>query len=335
MIDMTFHLLPKTENTENRQLTELPELRLESISEYPDQYTSYFNDNFGLRNHLIKLNSLIKTQLFSISPIDNVIIGKDGWLFYREGIGSYQGIDLFSQEELMTFKNNIEKEANWLKNKGIFFLIVLAPDKQTVYPEYLPLSIKKIYPKTRFDQIMALFKDNPDIMILDLREVLTENKTKYPLYYKTDTHWNNYGIALAYTEISKILNQNFKEITPMNMSDFNFSVSESIGKDLAIMLSIQNRVKDQDIGMSVKEGFSSTKLPSLVLFHDSYAYDKYDPPAPNKLYKLFMNHFDTITAQNDEFDYDLIEKENPAVVVHEVLERYTWRLLTVKGVPSN
>jgi len=331
-IDMLVNFLPKTENTENRKLAEKPEFTLGSTSEFQKQYLSYFNDNFGLRNYLIKLNSLIKIVLFNISPLENVIIGKNGWLFYREGIESYQGTDLFSEEELNKFKNNVVEEAKWLKNKGIFFLLVICPDKQTVYPEYLPPSIKKIYQKTRFDQIMDLFKDTPNIKILDLREVLIKNKPKYDLYYKTDTHWNNYGVALAYEEISKIINQNFPKITPLKIPDIEFSKEESNGKDLAMMISIQDQMKDEFISMSVKDSFFSKKLPSLVFFHDSFGYDEYVPPVPAKLYQLFMSHFEKITPQYDEFDYKLVEKENPTVVVHEVLERYTWRLLKTKPV---
>lgn len=333
IIDMTTNILPKIENTENRELTKKPKFQFESISEFSKQYVLYFNDNFGLRNYFIKLNNLIKIYLLKISPVDNVIIGKNDWLFYREGIDSYQGIDLYSKEELNTFKNNVEKEAKWLKKKNIFFLLVIAPDKQTIYPEHLPSSIKKIYPQTKFDQIMDLFKNNPDIKILDLRKVLIANKENYSLYYKTDTHWNNYAIGLAYEEISKILHSNFPDITPLQMSDLEFTEQESKGRDLALMLTIQNKLKDTDILMSLKPSFSSKKLPSLVLFHDSFAYDTFVPPIPGKLYQLLMPHFDKITTQNDQFDYDLVEKENPTVVIHEVLERYTWRLLTVKNEP--
>jgi len=331
-IDMLIKISPKTENTENRKLAEKPKFQLNSISEFQKQYLSYFNDNFGLRNHFIKLNSLIKIILFNISPLENVIIGKDDWLFYREGMGSYQGTDLFSEEELNKFKNNIEEEAKWLKDKGIFFLLVICPDKQTIYSEYLPSSIKKFGSKTRFDQIIDLFKDNSDIKILDLREVLRKNKTKYTLYYKTDTHWNNYGVALAYEEISRILHQNFQEITPLKMSDLDFYIEGSKGRDLAMMLSMQNQFNDEFISMSIKKSFLSKKLPSLVFFHDSFGYDKFVPPVPNKLYQLFLANFERIITQNDEFDYDLVEKEKPTVVVHEVLERYTWRLLKTKPV---
>jgi len=323
-LGMYLDLFPKPQNTENRQLTEKPIFKITSATKFPSLYATYFNDNFGLRNYLIRLNTIIKINLFNISPIDAIIVGKNGWLFPREGIKSYQGIELYSEKELQEIKDNVTKQAKWLQERNIFFLIVICPDKYSIYSEYLPLSIKKIHQKTKIDQVITLFKKYPNIHILDLREVLIKNKSLYPLYYKTDTHWNNYGVAIAYEEISKILHKNFPQISPMTLSDIEIKKTKEEGKDLAQLLTIQDKMKDKYFTMEVKKSFFSKKLPSLIFFHDSFGYLRMTPQIPNSLYQLLQFHFKKIITQrwNTGFDYKLVDKERPTVVIYEVVERF-------------
>ena len=44
---------------------------------------NYFNDHFGFRKRLVRLNHHWKEQLFRTGGSSDAIVGRDGWLFYR------------------------------------------------------------------------------------------------------------------------------------------------------------------------------------------------------------------------------------------------------------
>ena len=71
-----------TQNYENREVTEMPKISLEEYAQFPQQYETYFNDNIPWRNQLISLNSGLDLFAFRDSSNENVLIGKDGWLFF-------------------------------------------------------------------------------------------------------------------------------------------------------------------------------------------------------------------------------------------------------------
>ena len=67
---------------ENREIAVRPQSTLDNYSTFPEEYTSYFNDNLQFRNNLISLNSGIDYFCFRKSSSHKVAIGKERWLFY-------------------------------------------------------------------------------------------------------------------------------------------------------------------------------------------------------------------------------------------------------------
>src|SRR5438105_592669 len=72
------------DNAENRQLAEMPKFKptWRGMKDFPGPFESFYNDNFGLRGSLIHLLSFTRVKGLGVSCSPNVIIGKDGWLFY-------------------------------------------------------------------------------------------------------------------------------------------------------------------------------------------------------------------------------------------------------------
>ena len=69
-------------NYENRTLAEKPVFRLNEYDQYPKAYEAYLNDTLPFRDQLIQLNSRINYFGFRKASNENVIVGKEGWLFY-------------------------------------------------------------------------------------------------------------------------------------------------------------------------------------------------------------------------------------------------------------
>ena len=95
---------------------------------------AYFNDHFGFRKKLIRWFQNWKTGFFHDRTVYNVITGRDGWLFTSDlqMVGHYPGMKQFTPAELKSWQTLLEKRRGWLAARGIKYLFVVSPDKQTV-----------------------------------------------------------------------------------------------------------------------------------------------------------------------------------------------------------
>jgi hypothetical protein len=335
------------ENTEQRELAQKPVFKLNkaTIAAYPKDYENYMNDNFGIKNSLVYLNNYINVKLLGVSPMDSVLLGKNGWLYYaKDGdinmVDDYRGITMFSDEQLKKIKDNLEEQKAWLKAKGIPFVLLFAPNKESIYPEYLPDNIKKVQEETRLNVLISYLKKNSDVDIIDMRNELINNKNQGLLYYVTDSHWSELGAFYGQKAIMDEVNKYIPEVKSKELSDFNLIKETSIeGGDLAKMLSLQDQYKEQDVHVVPKTPYKwhvatdynyqltqgmvtendNKALPRLLMFRDSYTIN---------MQPYLSDYFSTAVYQwNHSFDPKLVMDTKPDVVVHEVVERYISELL--------
>lgn len=335
------------ENTEQRELAKKPVFKLnkETITSYPKEYENYLNDNFGIKNSLVFLNNYINVKLLGVSPMDSVLLGKNGWLYYaKDGdinmVDDYRGITMFSDEQLKKIKDNLEEQKNWLEARKIPFVLLFAPNKETIYPEYLPDNIKKVQEKTRLDQLITYLKKNSDVDIIDIRNELINNKSQGTLYYETDSHWNELGAFYGQKAIMSEVNKYIPKVKSKDLSDFNLiKETDTEGGDLAKMLSLQEQYKENTVKVVPKTPYgwhivpdsnyaltqglvtenNNKTLPRLLMFRDSYTIN---------LQPYLSDYFSTAVYQwNHSFDSNLVLEAKPDIVVHEVVERYIFELL--------
>jgi hypothetical protein len=334
------------ENTEQRALAKEPKFRLNKdiINLYPREYENYINDNFGMKSFLVWLNSYIDVKLLNTSPMDRVALGKEGWLYStKEGnlnmLDIYRGLIFFSDEELVKIKNNLVEQNEWLKAKGIPFILMIAPNKETIYPEYLPDYIKKVQEKGRLDQLISYLKANTDINIIDGREVLINKKTVDNLYYKTDSHWNELGAYFGHKAIMDEVSKYIPNVKAKKLEDYNIvKETKNEGGDLAKMLNLTENFKEEHIHLVSKVPIkwkvaSSTyvlnqgvvtevedeSLPRMLMYRDSFTIN---------MQPFLSEYFSTAVYQwNHSFDPNLVIETKPDVVIHEVVERYIHELL--------
>ncbi|MBI5604522.1 MAG: hypothetical protein HY879_14340 [Deltaproteobacteria bacterium] len=321
LVDMFLPLLPKMEQTEKRALAQAPKLRWNSLKDFPVSYDRFFNDRFGGRTLLIRLNNFIHLKWFQVSPAKSVLIGKEGWLFYTQdkSIADYRGSVPFWPIHLEKIKQNISRQRVWLRDRGILYVILIGPNKSTIYPEYMPDNINRISLKTRLDQVLEFLSADEKAVMVDVRKALRTAKKEQWVYGKTDTHWNSYGAFIAYREGIKSLPENFLPVKPLSFSDFTVSVRPNKGTgDLAGMLSLAGLLEDREVHLELKGEPSCRpgKISKAVLFHDSFA---------EALLPFLEHHFEQIVRQHwgkKGFDYLLIEREKPQVVLYEIAERH-------------
>ena len=179
--------------TEQRRLAVLPSISLAGAldKELYVNLEKYFNDHFALRGPLIKGKSWIDYHLFKSSPSKKVHIGNDGWLFYVETLDDYMKENYKEKHKLRDLAmglQNIERRLAW--NNQIFIFVV-APNKATIYPEYVGLTRQKqSCSKSPYDLLLEAFEEFPIRGFVRLDKLFMEAKKDGLLYHKVGTHWS-------------------------------------------------------------------------------------------------------------------------------------------------
>ena len=237
-------------NYENRTFASSPILVSTNYNEYPKNYEKYFNDYLPFRNELVKLKNLSDIFIFDNTLLNSILIGKYKWLFFKweNLIEKYIGIEKydFTENQLEMAKNNLIHFRDELIKKNIDFILMVCPEKQSIYSEYMPDYIKRKSVKNDTDIFVEYIKNNSDIKVVYPKEELLKYKDKYQLYYKYDSHWNSLGAYIGYFELMKSFNIYVDNIDNLNIKGFIGNKSEELGiyqyNDLAYALSL-NKLK--------------------------------------------------------------------------------------------
>jgi alginate O-acetyltransferase complex protein AlgJ len=324
LAQMNLHLLNEFENPEKRELAPPPKWGGESLAKFQKDFEAFARDNFGLRSDLIRWNCMLRVRHLGVSPVPSVVLGKDGWLFYRsEGFNDGNTFDDFrgtlpiSQRELEIARARLEEDRDNFSRIGARFLVVIAPNKNTIYSEALPDKFRKVGPTTRLDQFMAYMEAHSNVPVLDLRRPLAAAKKAFPVYFKTDSHWNSYGAYVGFFEIMRRFSGEFPEIGPQYAAGAKVEVRKTFPSgDLAQMLFMHDVLPEEyDTKLNLPDLPRTPPLGTVIFRHDSFGDNLY--PFMNATFKRVVN-----IASFAPYHMDAIEREHPQIVLHVFAERY-------------
>lgn len=195
------------DNHENRLLTTLPEVFQGSLSGLPGRLDQFIADNSPFRYQFTALDASLDYILFGSSQSDQVLPGKDGWLFYKDGpdaarpVANYQGLpETFDSEEtLAAAAASLQRLSDTLAGNGCTLVLDLAPSKDRVYREFMPDAYPIVNEGNRTDRFAAYMTDHTSVAVSWPYEALRAEAQRRmeagesSLYFKTDTHWNHAG----------------------------------------------------------------------------------------------------------------------------------------------
>jgi len=328
---------------ENRTLATRPELKLERtpLAEFPAKFETYFNDQFGFRRRLIHWLNVGRVFGLGVSSSPKVVLGREGWLFYGDiETEVYRAIVPFTDQQLKDWQAMFENRRDWLARRGIPYVVVVAPNKSTIYREFMPAALNRVNPQSRLDQLMDHLGKHSNLTVIDLRSALSEAKAQRQVYYRTDTHWNYQGAYSGYERIMNEIARSLPRVKAMPRTEFQEVAVLEPGKDLAGMLGLQNAYHENFVelvrrtpwqarqveggipgegprvwGIKPRHAFEhpDAGLPRAVMFRDSFA---------SWLVPFFAEHFSRIVFSWEySFDRELVEREHPDIVLQEMVER--------------
>ena len=198
MIPSVGTLFYHTELAENRELSKAPLLQTEDgrwNKDYFQELQTYVSEHFAFRGELVTADSMVRYKLFHTSCDDQVVIGRDGWLFFSETLADYMGITMMDSE-IDQIVGRLSEVCKYIEGQGKQPLIVIVPNKNQIYPEYMPTRFGGKTEQNNRGLLQAKMQVN-NVPYVDAYRILLEGKAEDELYLHEDTHWNNTGARLV------------------------------------------------------------------------------------------------------------------------------------------
>jgi alginate O-acetyltransferase complex protein AlgJ len=325
---------------ENRPTAAWPKPAL--TREFPAAFDRAFSDRFGGRDALVRLHHGSLLGLFGVSSLNTVMVGNDGWYFWLGEDGHaldrhYRATMEFPQSQVDGTAAELARRGEWLASKGIAYVVVVVPDKFTIYSEHLPAWVARGTAPTPYDRVRDALARDGRVTFVDLRPPLLAAKARERVYFQTDSHWNFNGAIVGYDALMRVvqakLGDKLAGIAAAKRPPYAKGVDYWSG-DLLQMLGMP-RIKEDDVAPLGKVLGDTTRcarridknefpgfeifvcdkpgLPRAVVLRDSMAI---------ALIPLMSENFARVVyVSSRALDRDLIEREKPDIVIEELVER--------------
>jgi alginate O-acetyltransferase complex protein AlgJ len=287
---------------------DLPKTAHESAS-LPRLLDAFLADHFGFRKQLTMANALFRYELSSPTN-EFVLYGRNGYLFYLGAASVHQSTGLLlRREHVKKFVDSASDLHDRLAKQNIAFVVAIPPNASTINRAQLPEWLPRSPSFTEYDLALEMFASR-GVPAVDLRPAM-QPRDSQPRYYRTDTHWNALGAAIARNEIVRFLGLPEWEL---DIDRVFRGFRPVAGLDLARFLGISFAIQDQwaDIDIS---SYPRGEGPTVLAIGDSFV-DVYFP-------KVWANggRLDVMAVLPCSVDFDAVMIRKPSIVVLAPTER--------------
>ncbi len=327
---------------ENRAASAWPKAprTVAELNNAPRMIENFVADRFGFRRSLIGFNLYLTDQLDLQMGERNALVGQDGWLFgtMSQSLELYAGRAPFREGEAERWLEALSAVKEDASENGAVFVAMIAPQKATVYSEYLPADIKAGRAPGRREVMeagAALYAIPMASAVAPLRAA----KHRGRLYYQTDTHWTGLGAYEAYRALMARLAVEGIDAPIAERKRLRLSEPGEFVGDLSRMLSQDGRYREETVKISIEspatlireetieayqfDAFKTRIIesepadrPSVLVLGDSFS---------EALLPFFRESFSRIVFihhQLGAFDRRVFEEYPADVVVFEIAERF-------------
>ena len=134
---------------------------------------------------------ILRYRLFR-SGGPQVAVGCDDWLYLVDELRPWPD----AATHMRSRADTLARVAARLAERDIALTVVLVPDKARIETASLCGARRAAQAETRYGDFVSLLRDR-SISAVDLAAPLAAARRDGPIFYRTDTHWNQDGAALA------------------------------------------------------------------------------------------------------------------------------------------
>ena len=269
---------PRDSGAEYRVPADYPSIADESgrLNEaFSGEFESWLCDHFGFRSAIIHANAWLNYRLLHASANEQVVVGRGDWLFFSPTVPDYTGEGRLTQAELDAIASNLRAFSEAYERRGARVYLAIIPNKSTLYPDFMPGRYPRRTDEGNIPLVRAACAALP-LTWIDLSAPLGEAAAGERLiYYKTDTHWNALGAAIAARTILQAMETDARDYGVEG--DVSFSdgdLARLMGLSGAIVESVPSVVPDAPLPDANYAGraftLSGNGKGRLTVFRDSF-----------------------------------------------------------------
>ena len=167
--------------------------------------SAWFNDRLGMRYPLMVFDSHWRLNVWRLRFRGDVLFGHASWLFLNDSppapaahLADFRGTLRMTGSTIATIDRQIAATRAAFAACGKAAFVVIAPNKQSIYPEQLRKDAT--HQPGRLDDLLARLGPEGRSAFIDPRSELRASKPRFgvPVYHPTDSHWNDLGAFIAY-----------------------------------------------------------------------------------------------------------------------------------------
>jgi hypothetical protein len=263
-----------------------------------------------------------------------VLTGQDGWLFLRDDtndvLGQHTGRVKMGRRRIERWEQVLLGRLETMAELGVTWVAQVAPDKEGVYAEKLPRNVRPAGRRPVHDFLDVAARVGAP-MLYPLEELRAKAREGAPVYYMTDTHWNELGSYVAYRQICAEIERRRVAIHVVEEDDVEWEPTTTVG-DLGEKLqppvsgpTVGAKLRAHSSGLVADNGVANhgrvmvfeapgSDLPRCVAFGESFG---------NLLLLFLKESFSRLVyVHTSMVDRVRLEEERPDVVLSLPLERF-------------
>ena len=284
---------------------------------------SWFENSYPFRNELIDADAVVRTNVFGVSNTSQVVVGASDWIYYAGTLGDYDGTAELGERELDNIAYNLSLIQAYCESRGAAFVLAIAPNKNTVYPENMPYTHVGTAAPHSIELLYPYLKDY-GVTYADLVGALRDSKDAGQTnYFLRDSHWNDLGALTGYYTIldaAGLAHTSYvgrKVVTEAHAGDIDamlFPVSAGTEDAPVIEGGYDFEFVDTDDVTADLIETTSSGTGTLLMYRDSFGNNLIQPMAENFEHATFTKLI--------PYDLGKVDQVQPDLVVIERAERH-------------
>lgn len=290
----------------------------------------------GTINHVNKI-----ATYYAVGKVNpkQVSAGTENWLFYKtksdgDPIADYEGTNSFTEEDIQKRAEILLKIQNHLSSQGVQFCLIIPPNKEHIYSEYM----SREYTHSEISRTDLMIQDfkKQGIHAINPKKSLLEEHNAFQLYYPYDTHWSQLGGYIG----TKLALQSFGIEIPALSEVKIRSDQKSNACDLAAMAGITNLLNDE-IEYTVDGMFERDpeRFEKASEFNAGSFFSNDDALYKKKVLLIgdsfraamtptLVNYFSEVySIHRNDCKPELLDYFSPDYVIIEYVERYSFQMI--------
>jgi hypothetical protein len=257
---------------------------------YQQAREKYANQNFGLRNFLVRLNNQLDYSLYKELHAAHVVQGKNGMLFGDTYITSYLGNDYMGEQAVSRVTQKLAAIQAKLQEKNKTLVVILAPGKGTFFSGDFPDRYKGSKKRNNHEEFSdQLQKKGVNTIDANTWFLKMKGRTASPLFTELGIHWTGYGasrmIDSLITYVEKKRNTDLPDYVTLRYEtpDTLRPPDDDIYRTLNLLFTIPHAKVAYPV-TEIREEPGKTK-PSLLAVGDSYWWNIYNSGIGTAVFK--------------------------------------------------